>query len=74
MATFTETTTLDEVTHSILDGSVTVTWRDHLFKDGEEVDSARVMRQKTYLPADIVQFHTDLGADAATYISLFSAQ
>ena len=71
MATLTESTTLDDVTHDLTANTVTVTWRDHIFKDGVEIDSARVARTKTYTDADKEAFTFDLGADAAKYVSLF---
>ena len=67
----TETTTLDEVLFDATTNSVKVTWRDHIFRDGVEVDSARVARSKTYTKDDKEQFHADLGDDATKYATLF---
>lgn len=68
----TETTTLDEVLHDPITGTVRVTWRDHIFRDGVEIDSARVARTKSYSVAtDKAEFDADLGVDAAKYAALF---
>jgi hypothetical protein len=72
MSSLTENTTLDDVTHDLSANTLTVTWRDHIFKDGVEIDSARVARVKTYTDADKDAFTTDLGADAQKYLSLFN--
>ena len=68
----TETTTLDEVLHDVTANTVTVTWRDHIFRGGEEINSARTMRQVTYSSSDIDKFNTDLGSEASKYGHLFS--
>ena len=68
----TENTTLDEVVHDPIGNTLRVTWRDHIYRDGEEIDSARVARVKTYaIPADAAAFDADLGDDAAKYAALF---
>lgn len=73
MTAITEDTTLDEVKHDKAAGTVTVTWRDHLYRDGEEIDAARTARTKTYNTAtDAAAFAADLGADAANYANLFA--
>lgn len=66
----TETTTLDEVKFDVVKKTITVTWRDRIFKDGIEIDSARTARDKTYGADDAVAFGDDLGADAAKYSGL----
>lgn len=71
MATFKETTTLDEVNIDAAVGTVRVVWRDHLFKDDVEVDSARVAREKTYTSSMKDEFVADLGDDADKYVDLF---
>lgn len=71
MANFTETTTLDEVSIDVINKTARVVWRDHLFKDGVEVDSARVAREKTYTADMKDAFTADLGDEAAKYVDLF---
>jgi len=64
MTTYTETTTLDEKSHDLVNNVATATWRTHLFKDGEEVDSARVAHTKTYqLPEQQAEFEQDTSAN-----------
>lgn len=72
MTTLTEDTTLDEVVHDPITNTIRVTWRDHIYRDGVEIDSARVARTKTYaVPDGKTEFDADLGADAAKYAALF---
>jgi hypothetical protein len=72
MATYTETTTLDEVVHNLAGDMVQVTWRNHLFKDGVEMDEARTAVVESYpVPAGEPKFTADLGAAAAKYLALF---
>ena len=68
----TESTTLDEVKHDKTTSTVTVTWRDHLFRDGVEVDAARVARTKTYSADQAAEFAADVGSEAVNYSSLFN--
>lgn len=70
----TESTTLDEVTLNEVAGTISVTWRDHVFRDGVEIDSARTARTKTYVAGQETDFETDLGEDAVKYISIFPQQ
>ena len=49
-----------------------ISWRDHVFRDGQEIDGARTARTKTYaVPEGKTEFDADLGADAAKYAALF---
>jgi hypothetical protein len=66
----TEYTTLDEVLSNESTGSVTVTWRDHIARNGVEIDSARIARSKTYTAETKADFLADLGNDASKYASL----
>lgn len=69
----TENTTLDEVVHDPIANTIRVTWRDHIFRDGVEIDSARVARSKTYaVPDDAADFEADLGDAALKYAPLFA--
>lgn len=70
----TESTTLDEVTLDAISNTLRVTWRDHVFRDGVEIDSARTARVKAYSAGQETDFETDLGGDAIKYISIFPQQ
>lgn len=65
-----ESTTLDEVNYNAATNTLTVTWRDHIFRDGVEIDEARQARTKTYGAADIQQMISDLGPNADKYKNL----
>lgn len=63
----TEATTLDEVKHCAITGTLTVTWRDHILRDDVEIDEARKTRTKVYGADDLQQLIADLGPSANKY-------
>jgi len=72
MTTYIGTTTLDEVVHNLAGDMVQVTWRNHVFKDGVEMEEARTAIVESYpVPAGEAAFTAALGAAAAKYLALF---
>lgn len=70
MTTLTESRDLYSVTHNKEAGNVTVVWMNRIYRDGTEIDSARVAETKTF--DNQVDLAAELGPDATAYEGLLS--
>ena len=68
MPTLTESRDLYSVTHNKEAGTVTVVWMNRIYRDGTEIDAARVAETNTF--TDAAELAAALGADASKYQGL----